>query len=222
MGTNQRYPFLGPMRLASDHGCVSTTGIEVGGDNGKLVKKSVIDAAVAANELVLINTEGVSSLFAKCVMRDVAGSGSGTTKPTIRFYGFVASGQANDADKLDNPFMAVQTEQYKNTISSGNVTGVSDNPVVRSTNGNEFFSHHDWNNSSVGSGHIIILNHNNVANAKNSTVSMVDIGDVSNTDDDGSFVFVNSAGMFDMFGFTFNKGSLSTAIANLYYAPIYH
>jgi hypothetical protein len=210
------------MRLASEHGCVSTTGTEVGGADGKLVKKSVIDAAVAANELVLINTEGVSSLFAKCVMRDVTGSGSGSTKPTIRFYGFVASGQANEADKLDNPFMAVQTEQYKNTIVSGNVTGVSDNPVVRSTTGNEFFSHHDWNNSSVASGAIVVVNSNQVSNAPAGTVSMITISDVANVDDDGSFVFVNSAGLFDMFGFTFNKGSLSTAIANLYYAPIYH
>lgn len=66
------------------------------------------------------------------------------------------------------------------------------------------------------------MNSNQVAAQPNSTVSMVAIGDVANVDDDGSFVFVNSAGLFDMFGFTFNKGSLSTAIANLYYAPIYH
>ena len=222
MADNQRHPFLGNMRLASDHRCESVSNAaETLGASGSLVKSSVIESMVAANELVLFNTEGVSSLLCKPVMRNVTSSGSGTTQPTIHFYGFVASGRNNSTDNLDNPWWACRTELYKNTIASGNVTGVSTNEVVRSTTGHEFFSHDDWDDGAVENGRIIIFNTRANAVSPNQSAALGVLSDVGSSADDGYFAFVNSCAPFDLFGFTFNKGDLATAICNLYYAPFY-
>ncbi len=220
-----RNPFLGHMRLASDDGIVSTgsTGQAAFGGGG-LFRRSAIEAAVTAGEAALIDTDGASSLFCKCLMGELTGSGSGTTAPAINFYGIIPSGELDEADGHDNPFFVVHSEMVKNTIASGDVTGTSGNPAVVSGTGKEFFTHHDWDTSAVGVGNILSLNivHYQYNGAKNSALSMLNFAEVGSNDDDAGFVFCHTARMFNQMLITFNKGSLATATGNLYFAPLYH
>ena len=217
-------PHLTPMKLASDFGCTGlATATSVFGTNGSLAKKSAVDAAVAANEMVLLNTEGVKRLIAKPVMRGVTGSGSGTTRCKIHFYGLLPSGEGTaSSDALDNPWLGCRLEMYQNSLASGNFTGVSDNPAVVSQTGNEFLSYHDWDFGAIEMGGVFVANFSDISRGQVSDALTVNtIAEVGSTGDDGNFAIINSVAPFDLCAFTFELGSLSAGIANIYYSAAY-